>query len=121
MGRLDGKVAVITGAGGGMGRDAAKLFSDEGASVCVADVDGDAADESAGECGDAFAVRVDVADEDSVRAMYAQTAERYGGIDVLYNNAGISPADDASVVAPEGATRNSDCERRHGRGGVDAN
>ena len=50
MGRLDGKVVVITGAGGGMGRDAAKLFSDEGASVCVADVDGDAATESAAEC-----------------------------------------------------------------------
>ena len=101
MGRLDGKVVVITGAGGGMGRDAAQLFSEEGASVCVADVDGAAAEESAADCREAFAVEVDVADEESVRAMYAETAERYGGIDVLYNNAGISPADDASILETE--------------------
>jgi NAD(P)-dependent dehydrogenase (short-subunit alcohol dehydrogenase family) len=98
MARLDGKVAVITGAGGGMGREAAQVFSAEGASVCVGDVDGAAAEESAAECREAFAVAVDVADEESVRAMYAATVERYGGIDVLYNNAGISPADDASVL-----------------------
>ena len=84
-----------------MGRDAAKLFSDEGASVCVADVDGDAAETSAEGCREAFAVTVDVADGDSVRAMYAQTAGRYGGIDVLYNNAGISPADDGSILETE--------------------
>jgi NAD(P)-dependent dehydrogenase (short-subunit alcohol dehydrogenase family) len=101
MGRLDGKVVVITGAGGGMGRDAAKLFSDEGASVCVADIDGDAVEASAAECREALAVTVDVADGESVRAMYAQTAERYGGIDVLYNNAGISPADDGSILETE--------------------
>jgi NAD(P)-dependent dehydrogenase (short-subunit alcohol dehydrogenase family) len=98
MGRVDGKVVVITGAGGGMGRDAAQLFSEEGASVCVADVNDAAAKETAAECRDAFAVQVDVADEESVRAMYAETAERYGGIDVLYNNAGISPADDDSIL-----------------------
>jgi len=96
--RLDGKVAVITGAGGGMGRAAALLFSEEGARVCVADVDGEAAEASAAEARDAFAVQVDVADGDSVRRMYEQTAERYGGIDVLYNNAGISPADDGSIL-----------------------
>jgi len=98
MGRLDGKVAVITGAGGGMGRDAALLFSEEGARVCVADVDADAAVKTAEEARDAFAVQVDVADEQSVRRMYEETAERYGGVDVLYNNAGISPADDASIL-----------------------
>jgi NAD(P)-dependent dehydrogenase (short-subunit alcohol dehydrogenase family) len=98
MGRLDGKVVVITGAGGGMGRDAAHLFSEEGASICVADVNGEAADETALGCREAFAVPVDVADEESVRAMYAEAADRYGGIDVLYNNAGISPADDASIL-----------------------
>jgi len=101
MGRLDGKVAVITGAGGGMGREAALLFSEEGAQVCVADVDGAAAEETAGEARDAFALRVDVSDSDSVRSMYDETARRYGGIDILYNNAGISPADDASILETE--------------------
>jgi NAD(P)-dependent dehydrogenase (short-subunit alcohol dehydrogenase family) len=98
VGRLDGKIAVITGAGGGMGREAALLFSAEGARVCVADVDREAAERAAEEASDAIAVGVDVADERSVRAMYATTAERYGGIDILYNNAGISPADDASIL-----------------------
>ncbi len=99
MGRLDGKVCVITGAGGGMGREAAIVFTREGAKVCVADLDEELADETVAECsGDAFALRVNVADEDDVRHLYAATAQRYGGIDVLYNNAGISPADDASVL-----------------------
>ena len=99
MGRLDGKVAVITGAGGGMGREAAIVFTGEGAKVCVADVDQEIAEETVSECpGDAFAVRVNVADADDVKHMYASTAEQFGGIDVLYNNAGISPADDASVL-----------------------
>jgi NAD(P)-dependent dehydrogenase (short-subunit alcohol dehydrogenase family) len=98
MGRLDGKVCVITGAGGGMGREAAILFSAEGAQVCAADIDGAAAEETVQSCRDAFAHTVDVADEASVAAMMDATAERYGGIDVLYNNAGISPNDDASVL-----------------------
>jgi NAD(P)-dependent dehydrogenase (short-subunit alcohol dehydrogenase family) len=98
MGRLDGKVCVITGAGGGMGREAAILFSAEGAQVCAADVNFDAADQTAHDCREAFAHQVDVANEASVEAMLAATAERYGGIDVLYNNAGISPNDDGSVL-----------------------
>jgi NAD(P)-dependent dehydrogenase (short-subunit alcohol dehydrogenase family) len=98
MGRLDGKVCVITGAGGGMGREAALLFSAEGASVCAADIDGDAAEQTASEARDAFAQQIDVADEASVQRMMEATADRYGGIDVLYNNAGISPSDDASVL-----------------------
>jgi NAD(P)-dependent dehydrogenase (short-subunit alcohol dehydrogenase family) len=101
LGRLEAKVAVITGAGGGMGREAALLFSEEGAQVCTADIDLEAAERTASEARDAFAVRVDVADADSVRAMYAATADRYGGIDVLYNNAGISPADDDSILETE--------------------
>ncbi|MGH2920814.1 MAG: glucose 1-dehydrogenase [Gaiellaceae bacterium] len=101
MGRLDGKVAVITGAGGGMGREAAILFSGEGAQVCAADIDGDAAQQTATESRDAFAVQADVSDAESVRAMYAAAAESYGGIDVLYNNAGISPPDDASILETE--------------------
>jgi len=99
--RLDGKVCVITGAGGGMGREAALLFSDEGAQVCVADVDGAAAEQTASDARDAFATEVDVADAESVRGMYEETARRYGGIDVIYNNAGISPADDASILETE--------------------
>ena len=99
MGRLDSKVCVITGAGGGMGRDAAILFTEEGAQVCVADVALDAAEETVSlSSGEAFAVQVDVADELQVDAMLAAAAARFGGIDVLYNNAGISPADDDSVL-----------------------
>jgi NAD(P)-dependent dehydrogenase (short-subunit alcohol dehydrogenase family) len=98
MGRLDGKVCVITGAGGGMGRDATILFSEEGAQVCAADVNLAAAEETAAQARDAFAFQVDVADEASVKGMMDATVERYGGIDVLYNNAGISPDDDASIL-----------------------
>ena len=96
-GRLEGKVCVITGAGGGMGADAAVRFAEEGALVVVADVDGAAAEAVAGEV-DGLPVQVDVSDEASVEAMYAVAVERFGGIDVLYNNAGISPADDASIL-----------------------
>jgi NAD(P)-dependent dehydrogenase (short-subunit alcohol dehydrogenase family) len=99
MGRLDGKVCVITGGGGGMGREAAIVFTGEGAKVCVADLDEGLAEETVSRCpGDAFAFGVDVADEAGIREMYAATAERFGGVDVLYNNAGISPGDDASVL-----------------------
>jgi NAD(P)-dependent dehydrogenase (short-subunit alcohol dehydrogenase family) len=101
MGRLDGKVVVITGAGGGIGREAAQLFSEEGASVCVADVDAEQGEESAATCREAFFQQVDVSDPASVEAMYAATVDRYGGVDVLYNNAGIMPADDASVLETE--------------------
>ena len=101
MGRLDGKVAVITGAAGGIGREAAILFSEEGASVCVADVDPENGEATAAECREAFFQKVDVADPGSVQAMYAAAAERYGGVDVLYNNAGIMPADDASILETE--------------------
>ena len=98
MGRLDGKVCVITGSAGGMGREAALLFSEEGARICVADVDQEKGEETAGECRDAFFFQVDVSDSSSVEEMYEATADRYGRIDVLYNNAGIMPEDDASVV-----------------------
>jgi NAD(P)-dependent dehydrogenase (short-subunit alcohol dehydrogenase family) len=101
MGRLDGKVAVITGAAGGIGREAAVLFSEQGASVCVADVSAEAGEEAAAACREAFFQQVDVTDPASVEAMYATAAERYGGVDVLSNNAGIMPADDASVLETE--------------------
>ena len=96
-GRLEGKICVITGAGGGMGADAAARFAEEGALVTVADVDGESAEKVASQIS-GLAVRVDVSDEASVQAMYAAAVERFGGIDVLYNNAGISPADDDSIL-----------------------
>ena len=101
MGRLDGKVAVITGAGGGIGREAAILFSNEGARVCVADVGVEAGEKAAAECRDAFFFKGDVSDPTSVQAMYAETKKRYGRIDILYNNAGIMPADDDSILTTE--------------------
>jgi NAD(P)-dependent dehydrogenase (short-subunit alcohol dehydrogenase family) len=101
VGRLDGKVVVITGAAGGIGREAALLFAGEGARICVADVVEEAGEQTAAECGEAFFFKVDVADPGSVEAMYRATAERYGGIDVLYNNAGIMPAEDSSILETE--------------------
>ena len=90
MGRLDGKVCVITGAKGGIGAASAELFAREGATVVGVDLDGDSP-------GD-LALACDVTDEDAVRDLYAQVREQYGHIDVLFNNAGISPNDDASVL-----------------------
>ena len=100
MNRLNAKVCVITGAGGGMGAEAAAVFTEEGAQVVVADIDAQAAADVADEVG-GLGVQVDVADEVSVQAMYRKAVERYGGIDVLYNNAGISPADDGSILETE--------------------
>jgi NAD(P)-dependent dehydrogenase (short-subunit alcohol dehydrogenase family) len=96
-GRLEGKVCVITGAGGGMGADAAIRFTEEGAKIVVADVDAVAAEKVAAEVG-GLGIRVDVSDEMSVQAMFAEAVGHFGGIDVLYNNAGISPADDDSIL-----------------------
>jgi NAD(P)-dependent dehydrogenase (short-subunit alcohol dehydrogenase family) len=97
MGRLDNKVAVITGAASGIGRATARRFAAEGANVVVADFDEKAGPEVAKEIGGLY-VQVNVADEKSVVAMYDKTVEVYGGIDILFNNAGISPADDDSIL-----------------------
>jgi NAD(P)-dependent dehydrogenase (short-subunit alcohol dehydrogenase family) len=99
-GRLEGKVAVITGAASGIGRASARRFAAEGAAVVVADVDADAGGAVADEIGGDF-VAVDVTDQRSVEALYATTASRHGGIDVLFNNAGISPPDDDSILTTE--------------------
>src|SRR5260370_35927209 len=101
VGRLDGKVAVITGAAGGIGREASLLFSAEGARVCVADVGREAGEKTAAEWRDAFFFQADVSDPKSVQAMYEATAKRYGRFDILYNNAGIMQPDDDSILATE--------------------
>jgi NAD(P)-dependent dehydrogenase (short-subunit alcohol dehydrogenase family) len=97
IGRLDGKVAVITGAASGIGRQSARRFAAEGASVCVVDLADEAGEQVAAEVGGLY-LHADVTDPDDVQAMYAKAAGRFGGIDVLFNNAGISPPDDASVL-----------------------
>jgi len=90
MSRLSGKVCVITGAAGGIGSATAERFSQEGAIVVGVDL----RDDSPGD----LALAVDVTDEDAVAEMYARVEAEYGRIDVLFNNAGISPIDDASVL-----------------------
>ena len=100
MGRLDNKVAVITGAASGIGRATALRFAKEGAKVVVADLAEPEGTQLASEIGGTF-VQVDVASEPSVKALYQKTAEVYGGIDVLFNNAGISPADDDSILTTD--------------------
>jgi NAD(P)-dependent dehydrogenase (short-subunit alcohol dehydrogenase family) len=90
MGRLDGKVCVITGAASGIGATTAELFESEGATVVGVDLSDDAVG--------SVKLQADVADEDAVAGMYAQAREQCGRIDVLFNNAGISPEDDASVL-----------------------
>jgi NAD(P)-dependent dehydrogenase (short-subunit alcohol dehydrogenase family) len=88
--RLDGKVCVITGAASGIGAEAARLFAAEGAKVVGVDI----APGSEGE----LALEADVTDEEQVRGMYERVREELGRIDVLFNNAGINPSDDASVL-----------------------
>lgn len=93
MGRFEDKVAIVTGAAGGIGEAYARALAAEGASVMIADLDADrgeatAADIAAGGAAAAF-VRVDVSDEASTRAMADATVERFGGIDLLVNNAAI--------------------------------
>src|SRR4051812_48585557 len=89
-GRLEGKVCVITGAASGIGAETARLFCDEGACVVGVDL-------SPGSAGD-LALQADVTDEQQVREMYERTREEFGRIDVLFNNAGINPDDDSSVL-----------------------
>jgi NAD(P)-dependent dehydrogenase (short-subunit alcohol dehydrogenase family) len=89
-GRLEGKVCVITGAASGIGADAALRFAEEGAQVVGVDLDE--------VTGVDLPIVADVGDEEAVTTMYAAARERFGRIDVLFNNAGINPTDDVSVL-----------------------
>lgn len=90
-GRLEGKVALVTGAGSGIGRRTAIRFAEEGASVVAADLRGDAAAGTAGELGgEALGIELDVTSAASVGAGLDRIAERFGGIDIVVNNAGLT-------------------------------
>jgi NAD(P)-dependent dehydrogenase (short-subunit alcohol dehydrogenase family) len=91
MSRLDGKVCVITGAASGIGAETAALFRSEGATVVGVDLRDDIG-------GVDLALACDVADEDAVGDMFARVRRELGRIDVIFNNAGISPTDDGSVL-----------------------
>jgi NAD(P)-dependent dehydrogenase (short-subunit alcohol dehydrogenase family) len=99
-GRLAGKVAVITGAAGGIGRASAVRFAAEGAHVVAADLAGEAVEEVAKLVG-GIGVRVDVTDADDVQAMYRRAIDEFGGLDICFNNAGISPPEDDSILTTE--------------------
>lgn len=90
MGRLDGKVAIVTGAGSGIGKASALVFAAEGAKVVCADVNGSEKDTAAEIGANAVAVQVDVAVAAQVETMVATAVREFGKLDVLYNNAGIS-------------------------------
>jgi NAD(P)-dependent dehydrogenase (short-subunit alcohol dehydrogenase family) len=99
-GRLEGKVAVITGGASGIGRETARRFAEEGARVCVADLADEPGKETAAEI-DGLYVHADVTNPDDVHRMYREASERFGGLDVLFNNAGISPPEDDSILETE--------------------
>jgi NAD(P)-dependent dehydrogenase (short-subunit alcohol dehydrogenase family) len=105
--RLEGRVALITGAGSGIGRQSSLLFAREGATVVAVDRDKDAADETValiGSGADALAVVADVAVSDDCAAMVAAAEEAFGRLDVLFNNAGVMLSSDDDALATDEAT-----------------
>lgn len=97
MDRLKGRVAIVTGGGGGIGGASARALAREGASVLVVDIDGGTADAVAGEIRDTGGVatcfRADLSEEQAVEAVIAEVKERFGGLDVLHNNAALTDSD----------------------------
>ena len=89
-GRFEGKVAFVTGGASGLGAAAAQRFSDEGAQVAVADIDGAAAEKLAASLRDGYAVQLDTSDAESVARGVADAVEHFGRLDVVFNNAGIT-------------------------------
>ncbi|WP_406816361.1 3-oxoacyl-ACP reductase [Mycobacterium sp. M23085] len=98
--RLAGRVAVVTGAGGGIGLAAARRMHAEGATIVVGDIDGDAGGAAADELSGLF-VPTDVSDQASVDALFDTAAQAHGRIDIAFNNAGISPPDDDLIENTE--------------------
>ena len=102
MGRLDGKVAVITGSGAGLGAEAARLFAKEGAAVVVNDVNAEAGEQVAvairAAGGKSVFIPADMRSTAQVEQLYAQAQQAFGRVNVLYNNAGVSPGEDDGVV-----------------------
>jgi NAD(P)-dependent dehydrogenase (short-subunit alcohol dehydrogenase family) len=105
MGRLDGKVALITGAAGGMGLAAAKLFVEEGARVLLSDVAREPGERAAADLGEAaHFVPADVSKPADAEAMVWAAVDRFGGLHVLYNNAGVMLPEDGGVVETDEET-----------------
>jgi len=96
-GRLDGRVAVVTGGGSGSGLASARRRAADGASVVIADIDSTTGAAAAAEVDGLF-VRTDVTSETEVDALFAAAIERYGAVDVSFHNAGISPPEDDSIL-----------------------
>jgi NAD(P)-dependent dehydrogenase (short-subunit alcohol dehydrogenase family) len=96
-GRLDGRTAVVTGAGGGIGRATARRFAAEGANVVCVDLDAEAGGKAAAEVGGLF-VQADVTDEEQVKGLFQRAVDEYGRLHIAFNNAGISPPDDDSIL-----------------------
>lgn len=95
--RLYGRVAVVTGGGSGIGLASARRMAEEGARIVIADIDPEGGAKAASEVDGLF-VRTDVTSEDDVRALFDTAHEIYGSVDVAFNNAGISPPDDDSIL-----------------------